>query len=388
MRKVGPAWTLQGRKNQEKPSSVPGPGTYSHKPQPLSPSYSISKSNRHNFTKSPLVPGPGAYNSSIFEPLKTTVFGSAPRTPYNKSLQIPGPGNYNIKSTISEGPKYSFRGRVKIINRAYSPGPGQYEIKTTNLESTFIHSFTKEKRSLSAGKSSSPGPGTYEYRKHSSSGVKFGLESRGKTMVSDVPGPGSYNLPVVNDSKGFSMCGKILVKESERSPGPAVYDKKSSLDTKSYSVGRSTRFRYLDNSVPGPGAYKVVVPKSTSNSVFGNAKRETYLKTGDSPGPGSYKIPEKIKEGPAFSMRPKPEIKEKDKVPGPGMYEVKSLDKNLSPVFGTSKKSNRFLNENPGPGQYQIVDKESKGWKFGNQQRLVYNTSDVPGPGAYTYTLF
>lgn len=388
MRKVGPAWTLQGRKNKEKPSSVPGPGTYSHKSQPLSPSYSMSKSNRQNFSKSPLIPGPGAYNTSIFEPLKTAVFGTAPRTSTNKNPQIPGPGNYNIKSTISEGPKYSLRGRVKITDRAYSPGPGQYEITTNNLESTFVHSFTKEQRSLSAEKNSFPGPGSYEYRKNLSLGVKFGSESRGKTMVSDVPGPGSYNLPVINDSKGFSMCGKILAKESERSPGPAVYEKKSLLDTKSYSVGRSTRFRYLDNSVPGPGAYKIVVPKSSANSVFGMAKRETYLKTGDSPGPGSYKIPEKIKEGPAFSMRPKPELKEKDKVPGPGQYEVKSLIKNSSPVFGTSKRGNKLGNENPGPGQYQTIDKELRGWKFGNQQRLVYNVSDVPGPGAYSFALF
>jgi hypothetical protein len=87
-------------------------------------------------------------------------------------------------------------------------------------------------------------------------------------------------------------------------------------------------------------------------------------------------------------MRPKPELKEKDKVPGPGQYDVKNLVKNSSPVFGTSKKGNKLGNENPGPGQYQTVDKEPRGWKFGNQQRLVYNVSDVPGPGSYTFALF
>jgi hypothetical protein len=301
---------------------------------------------------------------------------------------MPGPGNYEIKSLVSEGPKYSLKGREKLAERAFSPGPGQYEISRNHLESTFIHSFTKEQRSFSAGKDTSPGPGAYEIKQDASPGIKFTSETRGKVVIPNVPGPGAYNLPLINDSKGFSMIGRSPQKDQERSPGPGVYNPRALIDTKSFSVGKSTRFKYIDNSVPGPGAYSVVIPKSTGSSIFGNAKRQTYLKTDNLPGPGAYKIPEKIKEGPAFSLRPKPETKIEDKSPGPGQYNIKSSEKPFSPVFGTSKRDSLPIADTPGPGQYQTPVKDSQGWKFGQQQRLNYNVSEVPGPGAYSYPLF
>ncbi|OMJ75189.1 hypothetical protein SteCoe_25740 [Stentor coeruleus] len=388
MRKVGPAWTVQGRYKETKFSEVPGPGAYIEKRSSNTPSYTISRSNRHDFSKSPQVPGPGTYITNKIETSKSMVFGTAPRISHSKITQLPGPGNYEIKSLISEGPKYSLKGREKLTERAFSPGPGQYNINKDHLESKFIHTFTKEKRSFSAGKDSSPGPGAYEIKLELNHGIKFTSETRGKVVVPKIPGPGAYNLPLINDSKAFSMIGKSPQKDRERSPGPGIYNPRDLIDTKSYSVGKSTRFKYIDNSIPGPGAYSIVVPKTTGSSIFGNAKRETYLKTDNSLGPGAYKIPEKIKEGPAFSLRPKPEMKIENKSPGPGQYNIKSCEKSFSPVFGTSKRNSLPIKNTPGPGQYEIPTKDSQGWKFGQQQRLSYNVSGVPGPGAYSYPLF
>ena len=144
MRKVGPAWSLKGRQKEDRLPDIPGPGAYSAIKVETTPSYSISKSNRQDISKSSLSPGPGAYNAKQLEPKKSAVFGSSSRMDNKNIPQLPGPGNYQIKSSVDEGPKYSLRGRVKVPQKDDSPGPGQYSPNKSLLETTFVHSFSKE----------------------------------------------------------------------------------------------------------------------------------------------------------------------------------------------------------------------------------------------------
>jgi hypothetical protein len=390
MRKIGPAWSLVGRKKPEKGSEVPGPGAYSSNLHPNSPSFSISRSNRQDFSKNVEHPGPGSYSNNAITTSKSVVFGAASRMiGQNTSLNLPGPGNYEIPSLMSEGPKYSLRGRCKVMEKTYSPGPGQYEVRKST-ESALVHSFTRERRSLSSEKLGLhvPGPGQYHIKEEPSQGIKFGTDERVKTAASPVPGPGAYNLPSVIDSKGFSIYGKPKIKENERSPGPANYEFKQSMPNRSFSIGRSSRFRYRENLTPGPGAYSVAVTKKNSSSVFSQAKRESYLNKANLPGPGAYNIPEKVVEGPCFTIRTKNHVRPIDGTPGPGQYESKKSERGFSPIFGTSKRQNGFKEELPGPGQYSPVTKENVGVKFGSEAKLRYKKVEVPGPGAYDIPLF
>ena len=86
------------------------------------------------------------------------------------------------------------------------------------------------------------------------------------------------------------------------------------------------------------------------------------MKNDGMPGPGQYKIPEMIVEGPAYSIRMKPAGKTEDKSPGPGQYTIKNESKAPAPVFGTSKRTDKNNSEGPGPAKYYSPMKDLKGW--------------------------
>ena len=390
MRQVGPAWTLEGRRKQEKIPDIPGPGAYSSKQVSVSPSYTISRSNRNN-SRSPGVPGPGQYEAKSNLSSKSAIFGSSARMGKYQISPAPGPGVYECKSVISEGPKFSLKGRIRLIQKPQIPGPGDYDPKTPSFDKTFTHSFTKEPRLVPniKEKEYSPGPGAYDIPKElNRTGIKFGNETRVKSAISFVPGPGAYSLPSIQDNKGFSISGKVIVKEAERSPGPGNYTIRSNLEDRSYSIGRSARFKYRDNMIPGPGAYNENIPKSNSNLIFGRSKRESYIKTDPLPGPGSYKTQTRFIEGPSYTIRPKTETKPLDFSPGPAEYNLHNIEKVKAPVFGSEKKCEIKYDQNPGPGQYSTPEKKYGKWRFGNEAKLKYLTSDVPGPGSYDYPLY
>lgn len=390
MRQVGPAWTLEGRRTQERINDIPGPGAYYTKPTSVSPGFTISRSNR-NIYKSPNVPGPGQYEAKTNISSKSAIFGSSERMGKYQISPAPGPGVYECKSLISEGPKFSINGRIRLIQKQQAPGPGDYDPKTQLLDKIFTHSFTKEPRLVQniKEKEYSPGPGSYnvaqgEYK----SGVKFGNEARAKSAISIVPGPGTYCLPNLQDNKGFSISGKVIVKEVEKSPGPGNYLIKPNLEDKSYSIGRSPRFNYTDNMVPGPGAYNENIPKPNTNLIIGRSKRDSPTKPDSSPGPGTYQTPTKLPEGPSYTIRPKTETKPPDSSPGPGCYTVPKTEKAKSPIFGSEKKCFTKYDQNPGPGQYSTPDPVYSKWPFGSEAKLKYLKSEVPGPGSYNYPLY
>ena len=108
------------------------------------------------------------------------------------------------------------------------------------------------------------------------------------------------------------------------------------------------------------------------------------------PGPGLYEI-RPVKEGPAYSFRPKFEARVKEAIPGPGRYEPSvtlTCDKAPAWVVGKSAQrtssAGRDSSYQPGPGTYQTSGTlGGPSWRFGNQKRGYLSASAVPGPGAY-----
>jgi hypothetical protein len=86
-----------------------------------------------------------------------------------------------------------------------------------------------------------------------------------------------------------------------------------------------------------------------------------------------------------------------DKTPGPGNYEQKTTFKEKAPSWSLSKSSREYKsgdNFNIGPGQYEHTKGFSKvieaapAFGFdGKSQKLKYDVSNVPGPGAYERNL-
>jgi hypothetical protein len=81
------------------------------------------------------------------------------------------------------------------------------------------------------------------------------------------------------------------------------------------------------------------------------------------------------------------------KTPGPGRYDQENRFKEKAPVWSLSKSVRDYSNGeryNLGPGQYdhlngfKKVSEKAPSYGFdGKSQKLKYETSNVPGPGAY-----
>ena len=127
---------------------------------------------------------------------------------------------------------------------------------------------------------------------------------------------------------------------------------------------------------PGPGTY--TSPKTSAtmegspSCSFGVSKRsDVDIEAKKVPGPGLYKIPSTIGEGPKALMKSRVGggIYAESKTPGPGMYKVKSaLD---SPRQFTIKGRYNF-------GTAIVLNSDGTHEKIASQP-----DKDVPGPGSY-----
>lgn len=117
---------------------------------------------------------------------------------------------------------------------------------------------------------------------------------------------------------------------------------------------------------------------------FGKSNKNYFTTCSTGPGPGDYEI-QPLRDAPAFTFRPKINIKGRDKVPGPGEYDPKFQavkEKSPSWIVRGRDEGNRTI-EIPGPGAYEIpTDSSAPRWKFGNSTRKE-TKKESPGPGAY-----
>lgn len=154
--------------------------------------------------------------------------------------------------------------------------------------------------------------------------------------------------------------------------------------------------------VPAPSAYTVPTTDKTSKASsvpkWSQSKEQRFQShitpSKQTPGPGEYKIPSKVVEGPKYTTRVKPKIDpfKMKSDPGPGFYDP--------PTSGSFKKISYSLTgiahssidkTTPGPGSYNSTDqlhyKTLTGSKIGKDKRksffLQTSITGKPDSGLY-----
>lgn len=113
-----------------------------------------------------------------------------------------------------------------------------------------------------------------------------------------------------------------------------------------------------NKNVPGPGNYMINtelfnLPKK---HAFPKAARSDLRNASPAPGPGSYKLPSTIGEGPKPVLIGKVKQEIPQNTPGPGQYNPKRRDSLKSYSFGV-KTENKIRSDSPGPGKYEILNR-------------------------------
>ena len=154
--------------------------------------------------------------------------------------------------------------------------------------------------------------------------------------------------------------------------------------------------------VPAPSAYTVPTTDKTSKASsvpkWSQSKEQRFQShitpSKQTPGPGEYRIPSKVVEGPKYTTRVKPKIDpfKMKSDPGPGFYDP--------PTSGSFKKISYSLTgiahssidkTTPGPGSYNSTDqlhyKTLTGSKIGKDKRksffLQTSITGKPDSGLY-----
>jgi len=198
---------------------------------------------------------------------------------------------------------------------------------------------------------------------------------------------------------GFGRAKKCEIEKTDPlfNPGPGQYAPRKSGNGPTWRIGSAIRGNKNLNNNPGPGQYDI------PNKVFNGPKYSMATKAGGfdptktsfAPGPGQYNASTKNRPSSAkYTMRAKTYEKNKDITPGPGNYNLRN-DKELnvpSYKFGNDKKrglenvNSRYV---PGPGNYEynadILHEKNPKFSFGRELRGDAKTYHTPGPGQYEY---
>ena len=316
--------TIAGKSKDPRNDGHPGPGQYDHDPKnKFIPGAGLGKSPRGKRPdKNEGDPGPGNYTVEKFAKENNGPkfsFGNDGKSKSfgNKSMYSPGPGQYIEKKVMTDGaPGYSMKGRrpdVRVLPGKDTPGPGNYDpllsYTRTNGPKYAIGKTSKSKVANIYG--DVPAPNSYKpasmFVKNQSAAWGMGSYKRpALSQILDTPGPGQYNPNKGNTTSGPVLRGKgkFHVKDS---PGPGAYSPDSRTvknKAPNFSMGsekKKTIAAKPKNHFPGPGSYNEDKPKRQTSYGFGSSKR-MYVKSDNSPGPGAYRIPTKIRNVETYSL--------------------------------------------------------------------------------------
>jgi Sperm-tail PG-rich repeat len=336
-------------------------------------------------------------------------------------------------------------GRNQQCWKANTPeqvGPGAYYLNSNRPQRTSTAPFDSgEVRITTSTSQNSPG----FYIGHKSWGSKSrcssSLSSRVPRLaeIKDInPGPGTYNIASVNQSK-ITYAKHVPVNSGvDRTPpsipskeikpynlGPGSYDPNfhdNKLVSKGTSFGAYLSKREVFENVNindvGPGQYSTVDDKKNKSSWMFNSSTKkpsnNAVVKNNNPGPGSYELSvnnsinennvgfgSNTKKDIPLSKDPhRPFIVGDKKSPPVGCYLSKEdyqtyekLKKKLisadypieKPPFNTGEKRIRDPSSNtPGPGYYQLmIEKSNKGLLTNKSPRFDSKDSKTPGPGSY-----
>ena len=103
----------------------------------------------------------------------------------------------------------------------------------------------------------------------------------------------------------------------------------------------------------------------------------------NNPGPGAYEHSKKSAPGVKFSRSIRA-TEGQEQTPGPGAYTVSTGKKLKRGYYMAGRHKDTADKENPGPGAYDPLNSSLKKdlGRMNNARRLVYEVSDVPGPGS------
>lgn len=368
-----------------------------------------------------IVPGPGAYTPGTKKNSNYAYsFGLKPDTDFHHKYHssIPGPGTYDDKArqTLSKmGASLDRSNRQGSMNKtqAIIPGPGRYQPSTTDLmRSNYAPKYgfgSGGRPDLATG-----APTNIATSKRSLSDSKSTQSQSPSRLL--VPGPGAYNIKQVvgNEGPKRSLAGRFKIdlaaKELNYKPGPNLYTPSTTFSAKTspnYRIGSSLREKYYladkyKHELPPPNIYNPDFQKTRSKAPatgFGYGERSSLSKTFLAPGPGQYRTPSKIGEGPRYHLGAKLfdsfEAKKMKELPAPNIYTPKFevLAKTQS-VFSIGKaKRDEYQSPSkvnvPGPGAYPgkaaVTQRDAPKWGFGSSERPVMGNTKVkvPGPGSY-----
>jgi hypothetical protein len=319
------AYTLTGRSKEPTDLKFPGPGQYEGDGKRSIPGAGLGKNIRdttvNDKTKGSST-GPGSYKVEKFAAENQGPkfgFGSDPRDKgyiNKKGASGPGPGNYDEKKVMGEGvPGYSITARrpdVRVKAGKGTPGPGRYDpmlgYVRRNGPKFGIGKQSKSKIANIYGQV--PGPNNYQpnqtWTKKNAASWGMGTNKRpGLSQILDTPGPGQYEARL-NTRSGPTLGSKPRVHVKD-SPGPGTYSpdpRQAKRKAPQFSMGsekKKTIAGRPHNKYPGPGTYYGQKPKSGPSFGFGSGKR-MHVNCNDSPGPGSYKIPTKIRNVEGYAL--------------------------------------------------------------------------------------
>lgn len=149
------------------------------------------------------------------------------------------------------------------------------------------------------------------------------------------------------------------------------------------TIPKSKRFRQFISEVPGPGSYNVNT-SSTPSIAFPRTKREPFIRPSENPGPGCYDIPQLRKGPqftmPTSQRRSTSPI---SPGPGEYNVHVLSRPKSVV-FARTQRKLKTYETEVPGPGHYSSRPSSSRSiGTFSKANRLKKTEAYFAGPGSY-----
>lgn len=110
-----------------------------------------------------------------------------------------------------------------------TPGPGNYEHDINFKEKSPVWSLSKSSRDYAHGEKFNLGPGQYEhpngYKKVIGTAPSYGFDGKSQKLkydINEVPGPGTYERPLMKSRKSIKIAEKIKDLEGLKVPGPGV----------------------------------------------------------------------------------------------------------------------------------------------------------------------